>query len=48
MTPTQKDTEKEMERGTVCYGDCVKHLKQWIQWNKSLFKLQPALAEQNA
>ena len=34
-----------MKTGTVYYGDCLKHLKQWIQWNKSLFEMQPALAD---
>ncbi len=40
---TQKQTE--MKTGTVHFGDCLKHLKQWIKWNKSLFELQPALAD---
>ncbi len=40
---TQKQTEMKTE--TVYYGDCLKHLKQWIQWNKSLFELQPTLAD---
>ena len=33
MTPTQKDTEKEMKIGTVYYGDCADHLTQWCNWN---------------
>ena len=40
---TQKQTA--MKTGTVHFGDCLKHLKQWIKWNKSLFELQPALAD---
>lgn len=35
MTPTQKDTEKEMEKETVYYGDCLEHLTQWCNWNAS-------------
>ena len=37
MTPTQKDTEMEMEmeQGTVYYGDCADHLTQWCNWNSS-------------
>ena len=35
----------EMKTETVYYGDCLKHLKQWIKWNKSLFELRPALAD---
>ena len=34
-----------MKTETVHFGDCLKHLKQWIKWNKSLFELQPALAD---
>ena len=43
MTTTSKQTE--MKTGTVYFGDCLKHLKQWIKWNKSLFEMQPALAD---
>ena len=35
----------EMKTETVYYGDCLKHLKQWLQWNKSVFELQPSLAD---
>ena len=41
MTPKQT----AMKTGTVYFGDCLKHLKQWIQWNKSLFEMTPSLAD---
>ena len=40
---TSKQTEMKTE--TVCYGDCLGHLKQWIRWNKDIFEGTPALAD---
>ena len=34
-----------MKTETVCYGDCLGHLKQWIRWNKDIFEGTPALAD---
>ena len=45
MTTTQETKKTEMKTGTCYYGDCLKHLTQWIRWNKSLFEMQPALAD---
>ena len=41
MTPKQT----EMKTGTVCFGDCLEHLKQWNRWNQNAFELQPSLAD---
>ena len=45
MTTTQEAKKTEMKTDTVHFGDCLEHLKQWIQWNKSLFELTPSLAD---
>ena len=45
MTTTQETKKTAMKTETVYFGDCLKHLKQWVEWNKSLFELQPALAD---
>ena len=34
-----------MKTETVYYGDCLKHLKQWIRWNRGLTDLLPSLAD---
>ena len=41
MTPKQT----AMKTGTVHFGDCLKHLKQWIQWNRGLSELSLSLAD---
>ncbi len=39
-------TEKtEMKTETVCFGDCLEHLKRWIRWNNDIFEGQPSLAD---
>ena len=35
----------EMKTGAVHYGDCLKHLTQWIRWNRGLSELPQALAD---
>ena len=45
MTTTQETKRTEMKTGTVYFGDCLKHLKLWVEWNKNLFARQPALAD---
>ena len=42
MTKTQNT---EMKTETVCYGDCLEHLKLWVRWNKGIFERQPSLAD---
>ena len=44
MTTTQKD-QTEMKTETVCYGDCLEHLKRWVRWNKSLTDHLPSKAD---
>ena len=34
-----------MKTETVYFGDCLKHLKQWVEWNKSLYAMAPSLAD---
>ena len=34
-----------MKTETVCFGDCLAHLKQWIRWNRGLTDLPPSLAD---
>ena len=34
MTTTQKDRKAEMRLQSVYYGDCLKHLTQWNNWNR--------------
>ena len=34
-----------MKTETVCFGDCLEHLKQWIRWNNDIFEGTPALAD---
>ena len=41
MTPKQTAMKTE----TICYGDCLGHLKQWIRWNNDIFEGTPALAD---
>ena len=41
MTPKQTAMKTE----TVCFGDCLEHLKQWIRWNNDIFEGQPSLAD---
>ena len=45
MTTTQETKKTEMKTETVCYGDCLEHLKQWIRWNNNIFEGQPSLAD---
>lgn len=35
----------EMKTETICYGDCLEHLKRWIRWNNGIFEGKPALAD---
>lgn len=44
MTNTQKD-RTEMKTETICYGDCLEHLKRWVRWNKNLDDLPPSKAD---
>ena len=41
MTPKQT----EMKTETICFGDCLEHLQQWIRWNDNIFEGQPSLAD---
>ena len=34
-----------MKTETICFGDCLEHLKQWIRWNNDIFEGKPALAD---
>lgn len=42
-----KEAKAKMKTKAIYYGDYFTHITQWLQWNKSLFKLQSAFAEQN-
>ena len=42
---TAKKQSTAMKTETVCYGDCLEHLKQWIRWNNNIFEGQPSLAD---
>ena len=39
MERMEMTKKTEMKTETVYFGDCLKHLKQWIQWNKSLLAM---------
>ena len=45
MTTTQETKKTEMKTETICYGDCLEHLRQWIRWNNDIFEGTPALAD---
>ena len=34
-----------MKTETVCFGDCLEHLKRWVRWNNGIFEGKPALAD---
>ena len=34
-----------MKTETICYGDCLEHLKRWVRWNNGIFEGKPALAD---
>ncbi len=34
-----------MKTETICFGDCLEHLKRWVRWNNGLFERQPSLAD---
>ena len=34
-----------MKTETICFGDCLEHLKRWVNWNKSLTDLLPSKAD---
>ena len=34
-----------MKTETICFGDCLEHLKRWVRWNKSLDALPPSKAD---
>lgn len=38
-------TDKAMQLRSICFGDCLEHLKRWIRWNKSLTDLLPSKAD---
>ncbi len=40
-----KTKDKAMQTSSVYYGDCLKHLTQWIRWNRGLSELPQALAD---
>ena len=35
----------EMKTETICYGDCLEHLKLWVRWNNGIFEGKPSLAD---
>ena len=35
----------EMKTETICYGDCLEHLKRWVRWNNGIFEGKPSLAD---
>ena len=45
MKTAQETKKTEMKTETVYYGDCLKHLKQWILWNRGLSELPMSLAD---